>query len=100
MTADGVSDYEISVWAANTGPKVSATHGSLQILADGSQLDAISAQSSTGVTKAAYWNTGWTFYTSGAQGTTLSAGDHTIEFTSNFGTLEGPAYVRVTQVLA
>lgn len=100
MTADGISDYEISVWAANTGPKVSATHGQLQILADGKQLDAISAQSSTGVTKSGYWNAGWTFYTSGAQGTTLSQGAHTIEFTSSFGTLEGPAYVRVTQVLA
>jgi hypothetical protein len=100
MTADGVSDYEISVWAANTGPKASATHGQLQILADGKQIDAIGAQSSTGVTRAGYWDAGWVYYTSGAQGTTLGQGDHTIEFTSNFGALEGPAYVRVTQMLA
>jgi hypothetical protein len=52
------------------------------------------------VTRAGYWNAGWTYYTSGAQGTTMSQGNHTVEFTSNFGTLEGPAYVRVAQVLA
>jgi hypothetical protein len=100
MTADGTSDYEIAVFASNTGAESGGTtHGSLQILANGRVLDSIAAQSSTGVASAGYWNAGWTYFTSGAQGTTLAPGDYTIEFASSFGSLTAPAYVRVTQVL-
>ena len=97
MTADGVSDYAITAWAASAG--TTGTTGTLQLLADGRVIDTIAAVSSGSGSPAPHSNTGWTYVTSGAAGTTLAAGAHTIEFTSAMG-LTGPAYLRVTQQLA
>ena len=63
------------------------------------EFAAVAAVSSGGGSPQAYSNAGWSYYTSGAQGTTLAKGSHTIEFTSAMG-LAGPAYLRVTQQLA
>lgn len=101
IVADGKSDYRIAVKAADTASSGFGRHasgGQLQILADGTQLDAINALPANG-SPASNYNTGWTYYTSGAQGTTLPAGPHTISFTSNFVHLIGPAFIRVDQVL-
>ena len=97
MTADGASDYAITAWAADTG--TTGTTGTLEILADGRVIDTVHAVSSGSGSPSAHSNAGWVYYTSGAQGTTLAKGSHTIEFTSAMG-LTGPAYLRVTQQLA
>jgi hypothetical protein len=98
ITADGVSDYEITCQAAGTGAASGSTiSGTLRILADGTQVDAIDALASTG-TPAAHYNAGWSYVTSGAQGTTLSKGTHVIEFTSAGVAMNGPASLRVAQL--
>jgi hypothetical protein len=100
ITADGISDYEITCQASGTGAEAGGrVYGTLQILDGGSQLDAIDALSSSG-TPAAHYNAGWSYVTSGAQGTTLSPGTHVIEFTSSGVTMTGPASIRVAQVIA
>ena len=100
IDADGTSDYEITARAANTGPSGGGTaYGTLRILIDGVLKDSVNALASTG-TPAGHYNAGWTYYTSGEQGTTPAQGSHTVEFTSSGITLEGPAFIRVTRVPA
>ena len=100
ITADGVSDYEITCQASGTGAEAGGqVAGTLRILRDGTQIDAIDALASSG-TPAAHYLTGWSYVTSGAQGTTLSQGSHTITFSPAGVTMLGPASLRVAQVLA
>jgi hypothetical protein len=100
IQADGVSDYEITCQASGTGAEAGGQiAGTLRILASGTQLDAIDALASSG-TPAAHYNTGWSYITSGAQGTTLAQGTYTIEFAPSGVTMTGPASLRVAQVLA
>jgi hypothetical protein len=100
IQADGVSDYEFTCFASGTGAEAGGkVAGTLQILASGSQLDAIDVLASSG-TPASHYNTGWSYITSGAQGTTLAQGTYTIEFAPSGVTMLGPASLRVAQVLA
>ena len=96
ITADGTSDYAITAWASDTG--TTGTTGTLQILDGATLLDSVNTVSSGGSSPSAHNNAGWTYITSGAQGTTLAKGTHTITFSSAMG-LVAPAYLRVTQQL-
>ncbi|HEY4993054.1 MAG TPA: hypothetical protein VII33_13335, partial [Nakamurella sp.] len=97
MTADGTSNYEIACFTGNLvagGGK--SGNASLAILIDGSQADAISLNVPT---SGGDINCGWTYFTSGAQGTRMSAGNHTVTFalipSGGSMSVTGPAYLRV-----
>jgi hypothetical protein len=97
IEADGVSDYKITVQAASATSTGFNRVGQLAILADGTQLDAINlAPTSSSEPDPC----GWTYYTSGAQGTTLPAGVHTITLQGSHAQMTGPSWIRVDQVLA
>ena len=77
MTADGSSDYEIACQAGNlVAGSGKSGNARLAILIDGSQADAISLNVPT---SGGQVNCGWTYYTSGAQGTTMTPGSHVID---------------------
>ena len=97
MTADGLSDYEIACFTGNlvaSGGK--SGNAQLAILIDGSQADAISLNVPT---SGGDISCGWTYFTSGAQGTRMSAGNHVVTFalipSGGSMAVTGPAYLRV-----
>jgi len=98
IEADGVSDYRIVVQAADVANAGYGRRGQLVIACDGTQLDATWTLpwQELGTRR---FNAGWTYYTSGAQGTTLPAGAHTITFEGSYLDMVGPAWIRVDQVL-
>lgn len=100
IEADGVSDYRIVVQAAGIASAgyFFELRGQLVIAANGTQLDAIAALPLTEISTRRF-NAGWTYYTSGAQGTTLAKGTHTITFEGSYVDISGPAWIRVDQVL-